>query len=834
MSSLFNPRPAATIGMFRRAVGMLRKMAARIGGFAGASATASDPTCDRNAGLNKIPPLVRGLVVRSGIGSYDCEVVIDGGTMLVCSALVSTLSPLYGVSEAAVPVPGTYVLVYAPPVGLSEHRVMRGVILGVLPESLVHGISRDGKAAIKKFTDTDYPEGGVAQFTEAGPAAVASDENYLYRGDFQCGRPHDSVPGEYALLNHSGAGMVIGAVSTAIKGSEMASVRCSALDDQVRITSGHFRHINAAGGEEIYNDGGYVTVESFVSMYHHERLGLSAANREAFTQKRESIMSLAEKRTGIDPLKPTQTAKKRFYRYAGYLGDIVNVFVASPDPGKDVEEMEDPGRDSGLLHYHVDSSGRFTMRSAGGILFERYDRIPVPKRTHYAWDPAGDKAGDSPADKKPFTIEGGSPLAGGLAICDMAAWWDSQSYARFVQFGKDFSVLKQADLKCPVDEYDKYGHGSESFQKYDLLHSYMGLLPNGGIVLRDAWGSEIVMADGRITFNAAANIEIRSGSSVVVLGGDDVVAKAYNSVDISATNKDVRIKAQGNLQAVSMERGVLIQSKAESDTDPSVWEKPGEELQSAGVIIKADKSSVVVAGKRAMMQGNDGVNLAAFTDKNPSGAVVLAGKQVSTVATEKAVSSVGGTSGLILDAGGAMLCAPSVLAVGASSAAQVAGNKIVLGMPVDTEENLYSSVIRTCKSDSELYLNSVKWLSPMPPTAFSKIDFRFRTTEQYGTKQDSGVSGGAFSVYEPSWAAMADAQRQPLDGIKTQAWEEKPDAGKEEKAGYPWPGAGAMRESSYCVYREQNMAKNGTEDVKSGKALLTREAFSQYHIRKST
>jgi len=829
MGSLFNPKPEVTLDAVRFLLGLVRKVAAKLGGFAGSSATTSDSTCDRIAGLDSIPQLTRGTVVRSGIGSYDCEVHIGGGRggrTIVCSVLASAVSPIYGVSEVSMPVPGSSVLVYAPTYGLSDSRPVKGVILGVIPEYAAHSGPPDSGDAVTKFADTEFAEGGVAQFTEPGPAAVASDKNYPFKGEFQCGRPHDMVPGEYALLNHAGSGVVIGALSTSIKGSEMASVRCSALDDQVRVTSGHFRHINAAGCEEIFNDGGYVTVESFVTMYHHERLGLNSAGRAAFTWSSGDLPTLAEKRSGISQLKPTQTAKKRFYRYAGYLGDIVNVFVASPDQDTDVEEMATPGKDSGLLHYHVDSSGRFTMRSAGGILFERYDRIPVPKRMHYAWDPAGDRASGSPTAKTPFSLD--DPMASGLALADMAAWWNSQAYSRFIQFGKDFSVASQKDLKCPADQYDKYGNGTEDFQQYDIRHSYLGLLPNGGVVIRDAWGSEIVMADGRITFNAASNIEIRSGSSVVILGGDDVVAKAYNSLDLSATKKDVRIKAEGNLQVVSMTRGVLVQSKADGDVDPSVWDKSGEDLQSAGVVLKADTSSVVVAGKRAVVQGADGVSVAAFEGDKPSGSVVIAGKQVSSVATDSVIATAKGTSGLVLNASSAVVCAPSVLTVGASSASDVSGNKFLLGIPVEAE-SLYSSVVSICKSHSQQYLDSIDWLWPVPPTAFSAVDFRFRTTEQYGTDKNSGVAGGVFSVYEPAWAAMAEAQRELLKPVKTRGWDEGKDSGGQS----PWPGTEAIEANSYRVYKEQNVTEKGVEDVQSGVAHLTEQAFSQYHIRRS-
>ena len=220
MGSLFPQKPAVSLDMARRLLGLVRKVAAKLGGFAGSSATTSDSTCDRLAGLDKIPPLVRGLVVRSGIGSYDCEVVVEGGHTMVCSSLVSTMSPLYGVSEASVPVPGSCVLVYAPASGLTQRRATRGVILGVLPDAMAHGLSPTGDASVKKVADTEFPEGGVAQFTEAGPAAVASDKNYLFKGEFQGGRPHDMVPGEYALLNHAGSGVIIGALSASIRGSE--------------------------------------------------------------------------------------------------------------------------------------------------------------------------------------------------------------------------------------------------------------------------------------------------------------------------------------------------------------------------------------------------------------------------------------------------------------------------------------------------------------------------------------------------------------------------------------------------------------------------------------
>jgi hypothetical protein len=826
---LFNPKPEVRASAVRLAVQALNKVKSFFNGTYGALSSSTDTTCNRLGGLDGVPPLVRGVVIRAGIGSYDCEVRIGGaqsGTTIVCQTLAPVLSDLYGVSQACMPVPGSTVLVYAATAGLTRTKVARGIILGVIPENGVGVGGANGAPGVSKFADTEFPEGGAAQFTESGYAAIATDKGYPYHDDYQCGRPHDVVPGEYAMLSHSGAGLVIGALSTSIKGSEAASVRCSALDDQVRVTSGHFRHISAAGSEEIFDDGGFISVESAVSLYQPERLGVKSFGTKAFDWRGGSLTSLKEQSSGIEQLKPTQTAKKRLYRYSGYLGDVVNVFVANPDPDKDVEDMDSESDDQGLMHYHVDSSGRFTMRSAGGIMLERYDRIPVPKRRHYAWDPQGDAAESSqPSEKKGFELDDKYPMGIGLSLADMAAWWDHLSYARFRQFDKDFTLREQKDLKAPDNDYDTIGKGEEEYEKYDTRHSYIGLTPDGGIVLRDAWGSEIVMADGRITFNAAGNIEVRSGSSVVIMGGHDVIAKAHDSVDVSATEKDVRVKAQGNMQLVSVDRGVLIQSKAKSDASESAWDKAGEELQSAGVVIKADEAAVAVLGKRTEMQGVNSVSIASFKDGGPSGNVIISGQSVVTTAKGNVVSTANGTSGVVISEQSAMVVAPSVLCVGGQSAADISGNQMMLGIPVDVG-SMYSSVVSICKSYVQQYLSDVKWLNPYPPKVFSKIDFKYRTSKEYGTDKDSGVSGKQFSVYEPSWAVMADAGRTLMQSVKTKAWEEKQDS----DGGYPWPGKDAMG-SSYVTYQEKNVNKNGVEEPKESKPTLTAKSFMVYHIR---
>ena len=814
------------LAVSRQVVGLVRKVANKLGGPSGSTQNSLDTTCDRLSGLDVSQALMVGVVVRSGLGAYDCEVAVADGMTVVCSVLMSALHGTYGVSQASMPVPGSRVLVYVPTGGLMRKHAVRGMILGIIPSDSEFGASEDGSVQTKKLADIEFPEGGVSQFTEYGPAGIASDSNSPRHGEFLCGRPHDVVPGEYGLLNHAGAGLMIGAASASIRGSEMASVRCSALDDQVRVTSGHYWHISSAGSKEIYNDSGFLTVESGVSLYQTERLGIKQYG-EAFKWEAIDPLKTRETLSGVSQLKPTQTAKRRLYRYEGYLGDVVNVFVANPDPDKDVEEMATDSKDQGLLHYHVDSSGRFTMRSAGGILFERFDRIPVPKRRHYAWDPAGDKDGGTVEPKDAFRLDKDHPMGIGLALADLAAWWDYQSYARFRQFGKDITISPRKSIKCPEDDYDEIGKGKELFQDNDLRHSYLGLLPNGGICLRDAWGSEIVMADGRITFNAASNIEIRSGSSVVVLGGDDVVVKAYNSADISATKKDIRIKAENNLQAVSMRGGVLVQSKAPSTE--TEWKKQGEDAKGGGVVIKAE-TDVVIGAQSVRANGTSQASVTSFSkDGKPQGDVVLSGRQVFATGQQVMATS-GDSTGVILSKESITALAPSVQALGGRSAIQASGNKLMLGIPIDSPENLYAQTIKYCKSISGKYLDKADWLKPITPKVFSEINFTYRTTQQYGTSVDSGISGGEFRVYEPSWSVMAEAGRPTLKGCTTTRWDE----GKDDNDERPWPGKEAFDGKGYVIAKEQNVDTDGTEkEVPFGASVLTSVAFSGYHIRQA-
>jgi hypothetical protein len=91
-----------------------------------------------------------------------------------------------------------------------------------------------------------------------------------------------------------------------------------------------------------------------------------------------------------------------------------------------------------------------------------------------------------------------------------------------------------------------------------------------------------------------------------VWAGYDAVVKANNSVDITASQRDVRLKAHRNFQALgglSGEGAVLLESKAICAYHDYEG-KYGEDVVSSGVVLRADKSQVIAIARDMVFTNN--------------------------------------------------------------------------------------------------------------------------------------------------------------------------------------------------------------------------------------
>lgn len=114
-----------------------------------------------------------------------------------------------------------------------------------------------------------------------------------------------------------------------------------------------------------------------------------------------------------------------------------------------------------------------------------------------------------------------------------------------------------------VDELDIYA-GKVSF----------GALPDGGFIIRDAWGSELRFINGDIQISAARNIQMLSGgdlvgiiggvASLTAIGGVDVGTKTgsvniLSGVDVNLSGNTVTFHGKNDIDMVS-EKDVIIKS----------------------------------------------------------------------------------------------------------------------------------------------------------------------------------------------------------------------------------------------------------------------------------
>jgi hypothetical protein len=129
--------------------------------------------------------------------------------------------------------------------------------------------------------------------------------------------------------------------------------------------------------------------------------------------------------------------------------------------------------------------------------------------------------------------------------------------------------------------------------------SSIDLLEDGGVVISDGFGAEIRMTGGQIFLSAPGDIWMKSGRNTNVWSGQDTIIKAKNSIDITASDKDVRIKSEKNMQllagnSTSKVGGILIESRGMENYEfaPNL----GEDVISGGVVIKSSEAPAVILG----------------------------------------------------------------------------------------------------------------------------------------------------------------------------------------------------------------------------------------------
>lgn len=328
--------------------------------------------------------------------------------------------------------------------------------------------------------------------------------------------------------------------------------------------------------------------------------------------------------------------------------ELIEEDKGSPGGPKDRDYDEKPP-----IGFHEDNiavDGRRFIASAKGITLAKRVLIPVPTRRRRAEDGSGD---DAARNYKAAGLLGAGeehPITGDIETTNedfpnmqrAAAVLDLHGYLfnyaglhPFHWHARDYRTWEQSDLE-PL----KYNHHVSTFsvledsmyisdndipkkdvkvdhryntQKYFESESYISMLEDGAIVIGDGYGAEIRMCGGVVTISAPGDVWLKPGRNAQVWAGRDCIVRAKGSVDVSTTEKSVRIKAEQNVFILAgndtskKEGGVLIESRAK--TPVYNFNDTGDNVIFGGVCLRAKNSEVVALARDIYLRttgGNEG------------------------------------------------------------------------------------------------------------------------------------------------------------------------------------------------------------------------------------
>lgn len=368
----------------------------------------------------------------------------------------------------------------------------------------------------------------------------------------------------------------------------------------------------------------------------------------------------------------------------------------------------------------------------------------------------------------------------------------------------------------PVDMYQQQ-------EKYYPVGSYIGLLPDGQIVLQGSCGEAIRMVAGDLILTAPRRIVIQSGDSTVILAGKDLVARARHSADVTAGEGTVRLKAETDLQLLAGNGGsggILIESRGSNALDYPA--EGGEMVRTQGVIIKSANNRISLLGRQLNLQSTEG-DIAINAGYGQHTVYVIAGSQLRFLrhgsrdiygspdrpsrVDEHSVSVSRLDCHLI--AGRSLLCGGfatfngQVTTASGHFASPQGGLTGKLPDVAGIRQNIQRTVVtarNTAMAEASSLLKQAAELS-YPEEDLEKISFSLRTDAEYGVDE-------RFALLEAPWQQWIAIGYLPSSG---KVWQEPVVVyqGMESQSQLPWPGRKAWQSATLWSTDSGILASNG-------------------------
>lgn len=783
----------------------------------------------------KSPQLYYGQIIIYNPQSKTASVRLANET-LNCMFSDDNTSQSFGYSFDTPPREGDFVLVY-PYSGLPN----RGIVVGRIPYqwNTKNGdlFNDPEKYHRRSFVcDLDNTDAKHVQ-GYALPLVNKDDPTTQIFTQF---RPTDINQGEMGFLNQHNCGFKGGFFSAALHGGG-AILRLSALTNAIRASCEHYMRFSMASTLHEFHNGRYLSTERNTSLYQEERLGWYKPDSG----------SMQSEVWSYDSEKPNaglrQTSRPRIKELSGFFGHLYSRFCLRPDPDdtelRKIDEEATP-KEAGVSRETIDPSGQYRLSAAGMIAIERTGRIPVPVRIALPTDKDHDIKG-KPEILRRFEHDKSRPGNRRLELYDRQAYDLKTQYARVDGNGldkPDYYVPQEDELKPLKDRYDERFFGNETveLEKYDKRRAGIYIGEDGSVIIRDAWGSEVSMVGGNVTVSCAENVIVEPGKSALTIAGDDIVQKAQNSVDIHASEHDIRLSAARNAEIIGgadgdlYQGGVVIESKSRKSS-PWDGKDKGESAELNGITFKANGQNIVTDCKGLKLISTSSTVIASGSEDSADGSVYMSGKNIALFG-ESSIRQV--SKGYISSSAekSNTVVGKSATFAGSSSATFLNGPRYPIPLKWQDAPNAAEDVISRMSRLADIMDDMGRVTSGYGRKALDKMVFGFRTSEECRTLSawETGVSD-MFYLYEPAWLQVKDKFETLIDGnVESKVYEEN---GLWDN-GRPFPGKEADESAKYFQLdglAPENITDDGfnrsREDVDGQSKIVSHPLKNAYMVR---
>jgi hypothetical protein len=482
--------------------------------------------------------------------------------------------------------------------------------------------------------------------------------------------------------------------------------------------------------------------------------------------------------------------------FLGSVGDFLQLFLVRPNPEAprilDGKVKEDT-TETGLWNLHVGTDGGMHMRSVKEVFIEKTNWIRVPVRQFAPDDPEGDDAQKlSYESKEPFEFNRdfnyqGNPFAYALQIRDYLAYInEKENYQNFKAHKKDFFVSENVDEEEHVGKFGQIDQETSStVNQYELKTAGIYLMPNGGITIRDAWNSSIVLEGGNVYIQPAKDLVMQPLRNTVVKAGGFINMACKYHLDLSSSEEGLRIKTDKSQYFYSDNGGVVVEANGSKDTpgDPSPDDQAIDYV--GGIVLKsklsiyryAEKDILDYTKKQLLLQSKSTIDIVA--DQTAT----VYGKQNLHLFSDGMLLGMAQNT-LIIAEGGAMMAGAGSTVLGQQD--QNLGVKydekstfvdVIKGV-LDTAT--LTSSLSKAKEDKEDLINKTTFEFE---DNFDILKFKFLKSEKYKVAKEQDAI--------PMTIAQQDSQVTSLYSLS--AWNEK-----EVNSTLPYPGK-EMFSDFYCA-----------------------------------